>query len=57
MRRLMGLVGEDGTDDVTDRIRRSGAGDLGRGLLGHRSGTPGETEQLGCVCVCVYVCV
>ena len=56
MRRLMGFVGEDGTGDVTDRIRRSGAGDLGRGLLGHRSGTPGEAEQLGCLRACMCVC-
>lgn len=40
MSRLIGLVGDDGTGDVTDKIRRSGAGDLGRGLLGHRSGMP-----------------
>lgn len=35
MRRLMGLVGEAGTGEV--KMRRSGAGDLDRGLLGHRS--------------------
>lgn len=51
--RLIGLLGDDGTGDVTaDRIRRSGAGDLGRGF--HRS-TPGQTERLVCVCVCVCV--
>lgn len=35
MSRLSGLVGEAGTDEV--RMRRSGAGDLDRGLLGQRS--------------------
>lgn len=32
---LSGLVGEAGTDEV--RMRRSGAGDLDKGLLGQRS--------------------
>lgn len=32
---LSGLVGEAGTGEV--RIRRSGAGDLDKGLLGQRS--------------------
>lgn len=35
MRRLIGLVGDAGTDEV--RIRRSGAGDLDRGLVDQRS--------------------
>lgn len=35
MSRLIGLVGEAGTGEV--KIRRSGAGDLDRGLLGQRS--------------------
>lgn len=35
MRRLMGLVGEAGTDEVNMRL--SGAGDRDSGLLGHRS--------------------
>lgn len=35
MSRLIGLVGEAGTGEV--RIRRSGAGDLDRGLPGQRS--------------------
>lgn len=37
MSRLIGLVGEAGTGEV--RIRRSGAGDLDRGLPGQRSAT------------------
>lgn len=43
MSRLIGLVGEAGTEEV--RIRRSGAGDLVRGL-DQRS----ETDNSDCSC-------
>lgn len=42
---LIGLVGEAGTDEV--RIRRSGAGDLFRGLLGQRSCFGGRAGAFG----------
>lgn len=57
MSRLIGLVGEAGTGEV--RIRRSGAGDLDRGLLGQRSApewkqwslTMSAYDSLHAVCV------
>lgn len=50
MSRLIGLVGEAGTGEV--RIRRSGAGDLDRGLLHQRSAS--EWKLLGSNHFCLW---
>lgn len=43
MSRLIGLVGEAGTGEV--RIRRSGAGDLDKGLVHQRSAINTEVQH------------
>ncbi len=54
MSRLIGLVGEAGTGEV--RIRRSGAGDLDRGLLDQRSAPEWKRWSFPLsVCDCLHV--
>ena len=50
MSRLMGLVGEAGTGEV--RMRRSGAGDLDRGVPGQRSAPTNQAVTVTVVCLC-----
>lgn len=54
MSRLIGLVGEAGTGEV--RIRRSGAGDLDRGLLGQRS-APEQTNKTEKAVIIIAACL